>query len=87
MVRSMTANTDNDKELNSQQISRITIEGYKSIEHCDLELGRINVLIGSNGSGKSNFISLFKLLQNMIDGQLQLYVARHGSPNAFFIRV
>ena len=84
MVKSMTANTDNDKKLNSQQISRITIEGYKSIERCDLELGRINVLIGSNGSGKSNFISLFKLLQSMIDGQLQLYVARHGSPNAFF---
>lgn len=84
MVRGMAVNTNNEEKLNSQQISNITIDGFKSIEHCDLELGMINVLIGSNGSGKSNFISLFKLLQSMIDGQLQLYVAKHGSPNAFF---
>lgn len=84
MMRSMAANTDNEKELNGQQISRITIEGFKSIEHCDLELRRINVLIGSNGSGKSNFISLFKLLQSMIEEKLQMYIAVHGAANAFF---
>jgi predicted ATPase len=43
----------------------------------------INVLIGSNGSGKTNFISLFKMLQNMVDGNLQSYVTKHGGPNAF----
>ena len=42
-----------------------------------------NILIGSNGSGKTNFISLFKMLQSLIDGELQLYISKHGGPNAF----
>jgi len=43
----------------------------------------INILIGSNGSGKTNFISLFKLLQTMLDGELQAYIAKQGGPNTF----
>lgn len=69
--------------MNSKQITKIEIEGFKSIEHCELTLGMVNVLIGSNGSGKTNFISLFRMLQSMIDGEFQLYVSRHGGPNAF----
>lgn len=43
----------------SGQLSRVIIKGFKSIKNCDIPLGRINVLIGSNGAGKSNFISVF----------------------------
>jgi predicted ATPase len=68
--------------MNERQISKISIDGYKSIKHCELELGMVNVLIGSNGAGKSNFISLFEFLQKIVDEELQLYVARHGGPNA-----
>ena len=42
----------------------------------------LNVLIGANGAGKSNFISLFVLLQQMIDKKLQSYVSRHGGPDS-----
>lgn len=69
--------------LNERQITRINISGFKSIKECSLDLGMINVLIGSNGSGKTNFISLFRMLQSMIDGELQPYIAKHGGPNAF----
>lgn len=69
--------------MNGRQITRIEIKGYKSIKDCSLDLGMVNVLIGSNGSGKTNFISLFKMLQSMIDGDLQSYIAKHGGPNAF----
>ena len=69
--------------MNSRQITKIEIEGFKSIKECSLDLKMINVLIGSNGSGKTNFISLFKMLQSMIDGDLQSYVSKHGGPNAF----
>lgn len=69
--------------MNSRQITKIEIEGFKSIKTCTLELGMVNVLIGSNGSGKTNFISLFKMLQRMIDEDLQSYIAKHGGPNAF----
>ena len=48
-----------------------------------MEFGRINILIGSNGSGKTNLISLFSLLQAMIEGRMQRYIAQKGGPDAF----
>ena len=69
--------------MNNRQITKIEIKGFKSIEECSLELGMVNILIGSNGSGKTNFISLFRMLQNLIDGELQAYISKHGGPNAF----
>ncbi|WP_278354299.1 AAA family ATPase [Chryseobacterium gleum] len=59
-------------------INRIKIEGYKSIKKLDLELKPINVLIGSNGVGKSNFLSFFKLVNNIYEKRLQNYVAKQG---------
>ena len=35
------------------------------MEICDIELRNINVLIGSNGVGKSNFISAFEIAQSI----------------------
>ena len=60
-------------------LESITIKGFKSI-HCveDLRLGAINVLIGANGSGKSNFIDALAFLQTIQAGNLQYYVARAG---------
>ena len=37
-------------------IERIAIRNFKSIEELDFQLGRLNVLIGANGSGKSNIL-------------------------------
>ncbi|HVV86057.1 MAG TPA: AAA family ATPase [Kofleriaceae bacterium] len=42
-------------------IKRITIENYKSIRKLDLELGRLNVFIGENGSGKTNILEAIAL--------------------------
>lgn len=64
------------------QISRLVLKGYKSIAECDLELGRLNVLIGANGAGKSNFIGFFRLINRMLDGQLQNAVGNAGGPDA-----
>ena len=47
--------------MNNQQLSKIKVSGFKSIKDCDINLSNINVLIGSNGAGKSNFISIFKM--------------------------
>jgi predicted ATPase len=46
-------------------------------------LRALNVLIGANGSGKTNFISLFKLLNQILDENLQLFVAQSGGADAF----
>ena len=37
-------------------ITKIKIENFKSIQNLDLELGRLNIFIGANGSGKSNIL-------------------------------
>lgn len=60
-------------------IERIKLKGFKSIKEMDLELRNINILIGANGSGKSNLISFFNMLNaTLIDGSLQEYTARAG---------
>jgi predicted ATPase len=65
-------------------LKHISIKGFKSIKELDLDLSPINVLIGANGSGKSNFISFFKLLNRMMQsqGELQLFVAQSGGANS-----
>lgn len=71
------------KQVNdSDQISRLVLRGYKSIAECDVELGRLNVLIGANGAGKSNFIGFFRLINRILDRQLQLAVGQAGGPDA-----
>lgn len=45
------------------QIRDITIEGFRSIKSIDLELRPLNVLIGANGSGKSNLLIAIKMLR------------------------
>src|SRR5438105_5044309 len=53
------------------KIAKITISNYKSISHLELSLGRLNVLIGENGSGKSNVLEAIALAscaaQNTLD--------------------
>lgn len=66
----------------SNQLSRLVLKGYKSIASCDLPLGAVNVLIGANGAGKSNFIGFFKLIGRILDEQLQVYVGDVGGPDA-----
>ena len=65
-----------------ETITQLTIKGYKSIRDLEnFELRRFNVLVGANGSGKSNFIDFFRMLNfmfNSTQGSLQLYVARKG---------
>ena len=66
----------------SDQLSHIVIEGYKSIAKCDLEMGCLNVLIGANGAGKSNFISFLRLIATILDQRLQARVSKAGGPDA-----
>lgn len=55
-------------------MDKITIKGYKSIKDLELELKPINILIGSNGSGKSNFLSFFSFLRIIYQKSLQNFV-------------
>lgn len=55
------------------------IHRYKSIKKLPhLELGPLTVLIGANGAGKSNFVSFFTFMSELINQRLQVHTARLG---------
>ena len=65
------------------QIQSITIKGYKSIrELIGFEIRPINVLIGANGVGKSNFLSAFKFLASVASINFPVDVPKWGGPDA-----
>jgi predicted ATPase len=57
-------------------IKHLEIKGFKSIKEAQIELKPINILIGGNGSGKSNFISFFKLLEAVVNKELQDFLKK-----------
>ena len=61
----------------------ISVKGFKSFRSIEnLKLGPVTVLIGANGSGKSNFIELFSLLAAMREGRMTEYVITVGRANS-----
>jgi predicted ATPase len=65
--------------MTSEAFRSITIKGFKSIRSIeDLYLRPMNLLIGTNGSGKSNFLEAFIFLGAAETGELTSYVARYG---------
>ncbi len=63
----------------AKPIRKLTLKGYKSIRHLEnFELKGINVLIGANGCGKSNFVSFFHLLRELVESRLENAVNKAG---------
>ncbi len=62
-------------------IDAISIKGFKSIRDQQVTLTPINVLIGENGIGKTNFISAFELMRDIYEKKLESYVLRKGGAN------
>lgn len=76
----------------AQALDKITIKGFKSIQALEsFELTNLNVLIGGNGAGKSNFIDFFRMLRAMMElplpgltpANLQAYIADGGGSDDF----
>ena len=67
------------------QLKTLSIRGFKSIEKLEnFEPGALNVLIGANGSGKSNFVEFFRLLGAIRQKRLQLYMKRNAPADGYF---
>ncbi len=64
----------------------IEINGYKSIKSTRIKLAPINILIGANGSGKSNFISFFDFLNRVFNRKINDYIALNGGENKFLYK-
>lgn len=65
-------------------LKKLTVKGFKSIRNLeDFELKKLNVLIGGNGAGKSNFIQLFRLLSAMTRKNMLRFVLERGGADSF----
>lgn len=51
-------------------LNQIKVESFKSLEKVEVELGRINVFIGANGSGKSNLLEAIGVLGAAANGRV-----------------
>lgn len=67
------------------QLRSISIEGFKSIKSIvDLKMKPLNVIIGSNDTGKSNFLDFFKMLRAVGEGTLDAWTILEDGQDAVF---
>ncbi len=66
--------------MSAGRIESVRIRGFRSLADVELSnLQNANVLIGANGSGKSNFIRFFEMMSWMLRSRrLGEFVERHG---------
>jgi predicted ATPase len=70
-----------------KSIDILSIRGFRSFRELDsFELRSLNVLIGSNGSGKSNFISFFRLLHELAEKRLNAATGKAGGADSLLYR-
>jgi len=68
----------------SSALDKLTIKGFKSIKSLeDFELGKLNVMIGGNGAGKSNLVDMFRMLRAMVDEDFANFVTDRGGADDF----
>lgn len=70
--------------MGQRKLKSVYVKGYKSIKEQSVALTDLNVLIGQNGAGKTNFISLFRFLRNIIEGRLKSYTQRVGAESLLY---
>ena len=60
-------------------LTRLEIDGFRSIERLELEMQPLTILIGPNGGGKTNILDAIHLLSSASKGQLaDAFAARGG---------
>jgi len=69
---------------NKLKLRNIELKGFKSInaKGQNIPIGDITILLGANGSGKSNLVSFFQMINYMTTGALQKYIGLSGSANS-----
>ncbi|MCK6527213.1 AAA family ATPase [Myxococcota bacterium] len=66
----------------TEALERIHIAGFGSLADVTLHPGRLTVLIGANGSGKSNLLRALRMVPLMRTGSLQRFVGESGGASS-----
>ena len=67
--------------MRPQWLEKLQVRGFKTFANAAVNLKSCNVLVGGNGAGKSNLLSLLRLLRALARGELQLFVEKAGRAN------
>ena len=59
-------------------IRRIEVKNFKSFKELKIDLGKFNVIIGANASGKSNFVHIFEFLRDITSSGLNNAISMQG---------
>jgi predicted ATPase len=63
-------------------VRRLRLRNYKSISICDVELGQLTLLVGRNGSGKSNFLDGLRFVADGLNQSLDHAIKSRGGIEA-----
>jgi predicted ATPase len=65
-------------------LAKLTVKGFKSIKELnEFKLGDLNVIIGANGAGKSNFVQIFRMLMAMTQKNFSKFILERGGADNF----
>ena len=59
-------------------LRRVILRNYKSIKECDVILGRLMILVGTNGSGKSNFLDALRFVTESLRSTMDQALRERG---------
>jgi len=68
-------------------INRVRLTNYKSIASCDVALGPLTVLIGANGTGKSNFVDALAFVADALSAAPAHAIEARGGLSEILRRV
>ena len=69
-------------------ITKIEVDGFKSLKEFELNLNKgLNILVGPNGSGKTNIILFFEFLSNITRFQVGNAISNVGGAGTIFQKI
>ena len=60
------------------RLTHVRASNFKSFRELDIRLDNLNVLIGANASGKSNFVQLFTFVRDIVESGLENAISIQG---------
>ena len=63
-------------------ITKLTVENFKSFDKLEVKLRPFSIVVGSNASGKSNFLDVFRFLRDIESTSLESAIGIRGGAEA-----
>jgi len=67
-----------------ESIEKLKLSGYRLFQDLSAEFGKLTVIIGANGSGKSSLFDFLKFLRFAVSAPLPAEIDPHGGGRRFF---